>query len=33
MTVAVMRTNGPMFREIIARSLADAVELEKRYGH
>jgi hypothetical protein len=30
---AVMWTNGPMFREIIAKSLADAVELEKRYGY
>jgi hypothetical protein len=29
---AVMWTNGTMFRVIIAKSLASAVELEKKYG-
>jgi len=30
---AVMWTAGAMFRVIYARTLADALELEKRYGH
>ena len=30
---AVMWTNGAFFRQIIAKSLADAEELEKRSGH
>jgi hypothetical protein len=30
---AVMWTNGAMFRQIISKSLADAMELAKRYGY
>jgi hypothetical protein len=30
---AVMWTNGATFRQIIAKSLADAMELAKRYGY
>jgi hypothetical protein len=30
---AVMWTNGAIFRQIISRSLADAMELAKRYGY